>query len=165
MIRFKQFINESRLTTLYHGGSAFTKWDPAKIGHGEGMSFLALGPGLYAGNTPQLAGLYTKYAKDGIVSELLVDTHRFYDPRKATPSHMKESVEKADAALDAMGLKATTRGIKMAMRGAPRHQWQDIRKALVEAGIDGMWEQLQEGVIEYCIYNPDAIKKVSKFKE
>ena len=166
MTTFKQFISESStLKTLYHGGREFTRWDPSTLGRGEGMSFLALGPGLYAGEDPLHAGLYTKYAKDGIVSKLEVDIKNFFDPRLKTPEHLVEPLKKATQALDDMGLKASTRGLKQAMRSSTRSQWQKIREALVEAGIDGMWERLSETMVEWCIYNPDAIKKVSKFKE
>lgn len=159
---------DSHIIHLYHGGGAFTKWDPKRIGHGEGMSFLALGPGLYAGSTPRLAGLYTKYAgKNGIVSELTVNAHCFFDPRKVTPPHLEEANKKAYEALDAMGLRATSRGLKSAMRQAPRSQWQQIREELVKAGIDGIFEVLdsETNSVEYCIYNPDAIKKIVPYKE
>ena len=127
------------------------------------MSFLALGPGLYAGEDPQHAGLYTKYAKDGVVSELQVDTKNFFDPRLKTPEHLVEPLAKATKALDDMGLRASSRGLKGAMRQSSRSQWQSIRKALVDAGIDGMWERLSDSMVEWCIYNPDAIKQVRKY--
>lgn len=160
---FKQFITESNLITLYHGGAPFKKWNPKLIGSGERMGMLALGPGLYAGSTPEFAKIYTRFAENGVVTALEVDVHRIFDPRKITPSHLTDALQKATLAMDEMGLKASKMGFKSALRSSRSHQWQELRKALVDSGIDGIFEKIDDGMIEYCIYNPDAIKRVYEY--
>ena len=160
---FKQFITESQTIKLYHGGRSFEKWDPSHIGTGEGMGMLALGPGLYAGTTPEFARLYTRFAENGAITVLEVDAHKMFDPRKVTPPHLEEALAKSIQAMDNMGLKASKMGFKSALRTSSRGQWQQLRKVLVESGIDGIFEKIDDNMIEYCIYNPDAIRQVYKY--
>lgn len=147
---------------LFHGGREFKTWNPKTIGSGEGMQ--AQGPGLYAGNEPALANLYTKYAGDnGVLSELAVNTEHFFNNRKVPSEEMRKRLDVATAKLDAMGLKASQRGLLNSISSAPRYMAQEVRQALVDSGIDGSMLDLGEGLgHEYAIFNPDAIAQVSR---
>lgn len=159
------------LTRLFHGGKEFKKWDPRTIGKGEGMG--ALGPGLYAGDNPDLAKVYTKYGTSfdideatgnfvttpGVLNELAVNTKNIHDYRKENPKW-----QKAIENLDALGYKASTRGIQGALQEA--HRWKDqasARQAMIDAGIDGMYVNLGGSLgKEIVIFNPDIIAQVSR---
>ncbi len=158
-------------TRLFHGGKEFKKWDPRTIGKGEGMG--ALGPGLYAGDNPELAKVYTKYGTSfdmdettgnfvttpGVLNEMAVNTKNIHDYRKENPKW-----QKAIANLDALGYKASTRGIQGALQEA--HRWKDqasARQAMIDAGIDGMYVNLGGSLgKEIVIFNPDIIAQVSR---
>ena len=157
---FKESTNNG-LITVYHGGRPFKEWNPNTIGSGEGMGWLALGPGLYAGSTTNLGKLYVKYGGDsGKLSALIIDATNVINPsRKMSPEHLA-AYEKASIELNKLGLRTTTLGVKSAMRQAPRHLWQKIRQILISCGIDGMYEILDKDIIEYAIYNPNIIKSI-----
>ena len=155
---------------LFHGGKEFTEWNPKKIGSGEGMG--ALGPGLYTSDNPKLAALYKKYGDDvhfdnggnmvvkpGVLNELAVDTRKILDYRAKS-----DKWEAAIKNLDALGYKASSRGIQGALQEA--HKWRDeanARKAMIDAGIDGMYVQLGETMgKEIVIFNPSIIRQISR---
>lgn len=155
---------------LFHGGKEFTEWNPKKIGSGEGMG--ALGPGLYTSDNPKLAAIYKKYGDDvhfdndgnmvvkpGVLNELAVDTRKILDYRAKS-----DKWEAAIKNLDALGYKASSRGIQGALQEA--HKWRDeanARKAMTDAGIDGMYVQLG-GTMgkEIVIFNPSIIRQISR---
>lgn len=157
---------------LYHGGRAFLRWDPHMVGRGEGMG--VMGPGLYASDNRGHAERYVKYGTDydfdpnsvdgvvvkpGVLSEMAVDMSRFFDPRKAMSPEQHAAWKRAEAALDKMGLRASQRGVKSALQSAGDKQ--AARKAMVEAGVDGIWEDFGDQGREIVIYNPDVIAQVS----
>lgn len=155
---------------LFHGGKEFKKWEPGTVGKGEGMR--ALGPGLYASDTKNVADLYTKYGTifdindqgdllttPGVLSELAVDTSKIINPR-----HQNPNLSKAVENLDKLGLKASDRGIIGAMNHA--QTWgrgAEARTAVTQAGIDGFWIDLPENQgKEVVIFNPEVIAQVSR---
>jgi hypothetical protein len=145
---------------LYHGGRAFTKWDPATIGTGEGF-LMPQGPGLYAGNE-QLASRYKKYGgSDPALLELLVDDSRIIEPRKKMSLEHKEAYNRAVEALDVLGLKASNSGIPNVFLSGRPYSNEKIRQVLVNSGIDGLKQSLNEVFgHEYVIFNPDIIKSI-----
>lgn len=153
---------KSAVTKHYHGGRAFDQWDPKTIGSGEGM--LVGGPGLYVGDTPTLAKMYTKYGGENArLSELNVDTTRFFNPARKMTNEQKAAYDRAVEKLDALGLRASSRGLRGALRDVPPHQREKVRQAMVDSGIDGLHEHLNETFgTETVIFNPDVIRKISK---
>lgn len=165
------------LTKLFHGGREFTKWDPRTIGKGEGMS--ALGPGLYTGDNPQLAGIYRKYGdvwdfnekgdavvtKPGVVNELAVDTKHFIDFSKKMSADQAAKLEAAHSNLEALGIGYKREyGFNSAFERAKRYNMQqEAREAMVQAGIDGRVTNLGGKLgREIVIYNPDIIAQISR---
>lgn len=146
---------------LFHGGRKFSEWNPATVGTGEGMG--VLGPGLYASDQANTAELYKKYGgKNGIVSELAVDLSNVIDTRKELTPRQEEIYLAATKALDDLGLRASTNGLKMALRLARGDVREKARQAVVKAGLDGIYEHLNDDFgNEYAIFNPEAIKQVS----
>lgn len=159
------------LTKLFHAGREFKEWDPNTIGTGEGMA--VLGPGLYAGDKQHLAKIFEKYGnirdmdnsviRKGVTNEMAVDISRIIDQRKNLSPEMSAAYDKAVAVLDKLGLRASTRGLRAALADVPAGIRQRARMAVVKAGIDGLKENLGENLgYEYAIFNPDAIKQISR---
>lgn len=149
---------------LFHGGKEFKIWDPKTIGTGEGYHAPPQGPGLYAADNANLAKVYVKYGgKDGALSEMAVDTGKFINPAlKPTPDQLA-ALKRAEAALDALGLRASSRGVRSALSQTPRHLMHEARQAMIDSGIDGMFQNLGDTVgKEVVIFNPDVIQQVSR---
>lgn len=149
------------LKRLFHGGRRFSEWDPRTINTGEGH-FLAQGPGLYAGDQPNLAKRYLKYGGENpALSELLVDDTRIFNPAlKMSDSH-KAAYNRAVEFLDSIGMRATNRGLRGALMEA-RYPYQRLREGLIDSGIDGLYQHLNEDFgNEYVIFNPNVIKSIN----
>lgn len=147
-------------TKLYHGGRKFKEWDPKTVGSGEGMGIM--GPGLYAGDKPELAKQYLKYGgTNARLSDMAVDISRILETSKKFSPEMRVAYENATKALDDLGLRATQRGVKSALATAPKHLQQAAREAVIKAGIDGFKENLGAWGYEYSIFNPEVIKQIS----
>jgi len=145
---------------LFHGGRAFQKWNPKTIGSGEGSG--VLGPGLYASDKKITAALYKQYGGvDGVVHELLVDVTNMLDPRKKLTPEQELIYKKATEALDNLGLRASEKGVKASLQQIYDPILKEkARKAIVEAGLDGLYEHLNDVYgTEFSIFNPNAILK------
>jgi hypothetical protein len=156
---------EAALIKLYHGGKAFKKWDPKKIGSGEGF-LMPLGPGLYAGNNPQLAEVYMKYGgKDPALLELLVDdTNILQTSKKMSPLH-RAAYDAATKRFDEMGLRGSSNGIPNSFLSGRYYDKELTRNALVDSKIDGLKQHLNDDFgDEFAIYNPDIIKSITRLK-
>jgi hypothetical protein len=161
------------LVRLFHGGKEFKIWDPSTVGKGEGMA--ALGPGLYAGDNVELARIYQKYGNDikmdpvtgdfitvpGVVNEMAVNPKNIIDIRTDKSPETKAKILQAQKNLDDIGAKGTARGIVSALQ----QHWDPnaARKALIDAGIDGLSVQLGGKLgKEIVLFNPEAIAQVSR---
>jgi hypothetical protein len=179
------------LLTLFHGGRKFDKWNPQMIGMGEGRGLsrptLALGPGLYAGNKPELAKIYLKYGGENpVLSKMQVNGSNIinYSQKEADEllSHQEqlERIKEAESRLDKLGLNTVKYGLTNAWLGGreTKSQYDAIREALIKSKIDGLKYNLDAKLLpgeeawmghEYSIFNPDIIKSIehvdpSKFK-
>lgn len=146
------------VTKLYHGGRLRGVWDPATIGTGEGK-FMAQGPGLYAGDNPDLAKLYMKYGgASPTLTELTVDSTKIMDPRRRLEGAQREAYFKAAAALDSLGFKATDQGIRNALLNKDYYDSQLVRKILADSGVGGFRQDLNNNYgTEYVIFDPSII--------
>lgn len=155
------------LLKLFHGGRKFEKWDPKTVGSGEGMRYLAQGPGLYAGDNPDLARVYLKYGgKDPALSELMVDPTSILQPQKKMSEEHKEIYQQALKGLDSLGLRASSSGIPNAFLVGRSYNPQEVRQALVESGLTGLKQDLYNHFgSEYAIFDPSIIKSITQAKK
>lgn len=151
------------LLNLYHGGRLKDKWDPVTMGTGEGRGF-AQGPGLYAGDTEQLARVYLKYGGDSPqLTKLLVDDSRIFNPAKKMSDEHRQAYQKAEAQLDLMGLKASNYGVRNALNMGRYYDPQKIRQLFVDSGIGGFRQHLNSDFgDEFVIFDPSIIKEYHK---
>ena len=154
------------LLKLYHGGRKFEQWNPKMIGMGEGAGrrnpLMAQGPGLYAGDTTDLAKIYLKYGGDDpALTELSVDpTNIINYYKKMSPEHL-EKVKEAESRLDTLGLRTSNYGLQHAWLGGRAADPQRVRDILVNSGVDGLQQYLNPHFgTEFSIFNPDIIKRV-----
>jgi hypothetical protein len=154
------------LLKLYHGGRKFEQWNPKMIGMGEGAGrrnpLMAQGPGLYAGDTTDLAKIYLKYGGDDpALTELSVDPTNIINYYKKMPPEHLEKVKEAESRLDALGLRTSNYGLQNAWLGGREADPQRVRDILVNSGVDGLQQYLNPYFgTEFSIFNPDIIKRV-----
>lgn len=154
------------LGKLYHGGRPFTEWDPKTVGMGESGQILAQGPGLYAGDTKDLARLYKKYGgKDPALLELEVEDLNIIDPAKKLSDSHRRIVQEAVDRLDEKGLKASSSGLRNSFLNGRFYNKEEVRKALVESGLDGLKQDLHNAYgSEFSIFNPEVIKSIKRIE-
>lgn len=150
------------LLKLFHGGRKFSEWNPKTIGSGEGMSYQALGPGLYAGDTRELAQRYLRYGgQNPALSELLVDPSTIINTRLKMPDAHREAYQRAVAELDKMGLRASSSGIPNVFLMGRSYNPQEVRQALSESGVGGLRTTLPDPWgSEFAIFDPSIIKRI-----
>lgn len=152
---------------LFHGGRKFDEWNPKTIGSGEGTRFMAQGPGLYAGNKPELARRYLRYGgEDPQLSMLEVDPTRIIQPAKKMTEEEREIYHRAVAAMDKMGLRASQSGLPNAFLNGRSYNPQEARQALAEAGLGGLKQHLNDDFgSEFAIFDPTIIKSITPAKK
>lgn len=150
---------------LFHGGRGFSRWDPRTLGTGEG-GVQAQGPGLYAGDTTDLAKAYLKYGGENpVLSELTVDSSRIFNPALKLEDQHREAYERASKFLDSLGYRASRNGIRNALLYQSTYPKELVREGLVDSGIDGFFQRLNGDFgNEFVIFNPDAIKDIAPYK-
>jgi hypothetical protein len=154
-----QFPIPRETTRLYHGGRSFDKWDPSTVGTGEGY-LLPQGPGLYLGNR-DLAKVYKKYGGDDpALLQLDLDTSRVLDPAvKMSPSE-REAYEYVSKKYDPRGY-----GLRNKLSDLPKYRFDEVRKDLIDSGIDGFKQYLNDDFgYEWSIFNPDIIKSIERIE-
>jgi len=132
------------------------------MGSGEGM--MVGGPGLYVGDTLALGKMYTKYGgPNARLSELDVETEKFFNPSRKMTDEQVASYDKAVKAMDELGFKASRYGLRHVLRQVPTHMREKVRQTMVDAGIDGLHEYLNDvHGTETVIFNPAVIKRIQK---
>lgn len=148
---------------LFHGGNAFTKWNPKLIGTGE-RGFLAQGPGLYAGDSKDLATLYKKYAtQDPALLELGIKDDGILEIAKKMTDEQLARLKQAEKELNKLGLNTERYGLYNAFLGGRPYNKEEVRQALVESGVPGLKQNLNNAYgSEFSIFDPEIIQSIKR---
>ena len=165
---YSKIINENNVfdgseTIAYHCGRDIGSglFSLSFIGSGEGYHSPPLGPGIYFATNENIARMYCKYVKNPVFYEVSIPTSGLYNSSWGTPKNLRDNV------------------YELFNRESEARKWRDRKtnpilqlvdmmgadhaiKSLINAGINGAWEDLPAGGKEIAVFNPSIIKIIRK---
>lgn len=173
MKSLRHYINLIETTDdmhVYHGGSyRGGDYNPKMVG--EPGNIRPLGQGIYAANTPNLAQLYVKYAgENGKVTKFKVDKSAKIYPyggrawRETSPEQQEWWKNKSTEIQQAFEKKNL---VTYSSFRKEYNSWVDalssrtnpelVRQTLVQLGVDGTKQVIDDGVAELVFYNTKVL--------
>jgi hypothetical protein len=137
------------------------------LGSGEGINYL--GPGIYFASNKKTALVYAKYVNKPFIYKCSFSADGLYDSNLGEPLHLRERIIRLNEELRKQFNKTDISPTSSFKYGKHTigflHEKFGRQKAfeiLKSIGINGAYEILPDGTIEYCIFDVDSIKIVEK---
>ena len=166
---------------FFHGGTKISgkTFDPVFFGTGEGGNLRPQGQAFYGSGSKDHADIYQKYGKEGNqgTTEFRISDYALLYPKGHVWSkfsseytdRVKKALERATELLRERGLSRKNQFRDEELHpmylyqrsGSATAESEKIRKTLIDAGIDGSIEYLNDTFgNEIAIYNPEIMSRV-----
>ena len=165
---------------FFHGGTKISgkTFDPVFFGTGEGGNLRPQGQAFYGSNSKDLADIYQKYGKEGNqgTTEFRISDDALLYPKghiwNKFSSEYTDRVEKAlERATKLLGERGLSKKNQFSgkeinpmdlyqVSGPSTDESEKIRQTLIDSGIDGSIEYLNDTGNEIAVYNQKIMSRV-----